>query len=114
MNIQYLEVVTNKVDEVCQTYESVYGVKFCHGVPELGNARTAQLESGGMIGVRAPMHETEEPIIRPYMLVDDIEKAVEKISQSGGEILHPAMEIPGHGKFAIYSLGDNNLGLWQL
>ena len=48
---------------------------FAEPEPGLGNARTAVLTSGGMIGVRAPMHAAEEPVVRPYLLVDDVEAA---------------------------------------
>jgi len=114
MQIQYLEIVTPDVDSVCLNYEAIHGINFSSGEPGLGNARTAQFTNGGMIGVRAPMSETEEPIVRPYLLVDDIEAAITKAEESGGEVAHPPLEIPGHGKFAIYMMGGNNHGLWQL
>ena len=66
------------------------------------------------MGVRAPLRETEEPVVRPYWLVDDIEAAVAAVVQAGGEVAVPPMEIPGHGMFAIYLQGGNNQGLWQL
>jgi hypothetical protein len=31
---------------------------------------------GGLIGVRAPLHESEAPVVRPYWLVADIEAAL--------------------------------------
>ena len=85
------------------------------GEPEasLGNARTIALSGGGMLGVRAPMHESEEPVVRPYRLVDDIEAAVAAVVQAGGEVAHPPMEIPGRGTFAIYIQGGIQHGLWQ-
>lgn len=114
MQIHYLEIVTKEVDAVCAAYAAMFGAQF--GVPEagLGNARTAALPGGGLVGVRAPMHEAEEPVMRPYWLVDDIEAAVASAVKAGGEVAHPAMEIPGHGRFAIYSLGGVHHGLWQL
>ena len=60
------------------------------------------------------MHEAEDPVVRPYLLVDDIEAAVEAAKEAGGEIAHPPMEIPGHGKFAIYIQGGIQTGLWQV
>ena len=82
----------------------------------LGSAtpRTATLAGGGLVGVRAPLRETEEPVVRPYWLVDDIAAAVAAAVQAGGEVAHPPMEIPGHGTFAIYLQGGNDHGLWQL
>ncbi len=114
MQVQYLEVVTPKVDETCELLESMHGVSFGEPDAGLGNARSAKLKSGGMIGVRAPMRDTEEPVVRPYLLVEDIEAAVEAARAAGAEIAIPAMEIPDHGKFAIYILGGIEHGLWQL
>lgn len=113
MQIHYLEIVTADADSVCSAYESVHGVQFGPADADLGNARTAPLENGGMLGVRLPMHETEEPVVRSYLLVEDIDQAVASVIESGGEIAHPALEIPAHGKFAIYMLGGSSHGLWQ-
>jgi len=33
---------------------------------------------------------------------------------AGGEIAHPPMEIPDHGKFAIHIVGGVHHGLWQV
>lgn len=112
--VQYLEVVTPEVEATCSALEKVHGVSF--GKPEaaLGNARTATLRGGGRIGVRAPMREDEEPVVRPYVLVDDIEAAVKAAEAAGGEFALRATEIPGHGKFAIYFQGGIQYGLWQL
>ena len=57
-------------------YAVANGVQFGEPDAGLGNARTAALPGGGLVGVRAPMHESEEPVVRPYWLVDDIEAAV--------------------------------------
>lgn len=114
MQIHYLEIVTEEVDAVCAAYARVNGVQFGAPVAALGNARTAALPGGGLVGVRAPMHETEKPVVRPYWLVDNIEAAVSAAVAAGGEIAHPPLEIPGHGTFAIYILGNIHHGLWQL
>jgi predicted enzyme related to lactoylglutathione lyase len=60
------------------------------------------------------MHESEEPVVRPYWLVNDIEAALAAAVEAGGQIAHPPMEIPGHGTFAIYIHGGVHHGLWKL
>ena len=114
MQVYYLEIVTTDVDAVCAAYAGAHGVQFGDPVAELGNARTAVRHGGGLVGVRAPMHDAEEPVVRPYWLVEDIETAVKAVVSAGGEIAHPPLEIPGYGTFAIYFLGGNQHGLWQL
>ncbi|HUE87903.1 MAG TPA: hypothetical protein VMO26_17660 [Vicinamibacterales bacterium] len=113
MQIHYLEIVTKEVDAVCATYGAANGVQFGKPDPGLGHARTAALPGGGLVGVRAPLRETEEPVVRPYWLVDDIEAAVAAVEKAGGQIAHPPMEIPGHGTFAIYIQGGVEHGFWQ-
>ncbi len=113
MPIQYLEIVSPDVDAVCATYAAANGVKFGKPDAALGNARTAPLPGGGMVGVRAPMRETEEPIVRPYWLVDDIEAAFRAAVEAGAEAALPPMPLPGHGQCAIYIQGGVNHGLWQ-
>ena len=114
VKVHYLEIVTPEVDATCDALEHLQGVRFGEPIPEFGNARTATLAHGGRIGVRGPMRETEEPVVRPYLLVEDIETAVDAAQAAGGEIAMPPTEIPGQGKFAIYLLGGIQHGLWQL
>jgi len=113
MQIQYLEIVTKDVDAVCAAYAKAIGVQFGKRDAALGNARTAKQPGGMQVGVRAPMHETETPVVRPYWLVDDIEASITAAVEAGGEVAHPPMEIPGHGMFAIYIQGGIHHGLWQ-
>jgi predicted enzyme related to lactoylglutathione lyase len=114
MRIHYLEIVANDVEAVCSAYVASNNVQFGDPVAELGNARTARAEDGYIVGVRAPMHEAEEPVVRPYWLVDAIESALAAAVNAGGEVAHPPLEIPGRGTFAIYVLGGVHHGLWQL
>jgi predicted enzyme related to lactoylglutathione lyase len=114
MKVHYLEIVTTDVDAVCTAYGAANRLQFGEPDAGLGNARTAPMPGGGSVGVRAPMHESEQPVVRPYWLVEDVEAALAAVVKSGGEVAHPAMEIPGHGTFAIYFLGGNQHGLWEL
>ena len=105
VQIHYLEIVTPEVDATCAALEKIHDVVFSEPHAELGNARTAPLKGGGMMGVRAPMRADEEPVVRPYVLVDDIESVLEAAVAAGGELALPPMEIAGRGKCAIYIQG---------
>ena len=59
------------------------------------------------------MHETKGPVVRPYLLVEDIEAAAKAAVAGGGEIAHPPTELPGHGTFAIFFQGGIQHGVWQ-
>ena len=113
MQVHYLEIVTKEVDAVCAAYAAANGLRFGNPDARLGNARTATLPGGALVGVRAPLSDVEEPVVRPYWLVDDIEAAVAAAVGAGAVVAHPPMELPGHGTFAIYIQGGVHHGLWQ-
>ena len=113
MQIYYLEIVTPEADALCAQYETVHGVKFGEPIANFGNARTTKMEGGGMLGIRGPMRESEVPVIRPYMLVDDIKAAVKAAEADGATVAMPPMAIPEHGQFAIVIRGGIECGLWQ-
>lgn len=114
MNIHYLEIVTDTVENMCSLHESALGTSFGAPDPNLGNARTAELSGGGKIGIRAPMSEEEELVTRAYIRVDDIKAAVKAAEASGAQTIHPPLEIPGYGIFAICLTGGIQHGFWQV
>jgi predicted enzyme related to lactoylglutathione lyase len=91
----------------------MYDVTFGDANPDLGGARTADLGGGGMLGVRGPLRDTEIPVVRPYVLVDDISAAVSAAAEAGAEIAMTPTEIAGYGQFAIVIHGGIESGLWQ-
>ncbi len=114
MKVHYLEIVTPEVDALCGQYSRLHGITFGEPEENLGGARTAKLNGGGLIGIRAPMHDGETPVVRPYVLVDDIKVSVESAAEAGAEIAVPPMEIPKHGTCALVFLGGIQCGLWQV
>jgi predicted enzyme related to lactoylglutathione lyase len=113
MKIHYLEIVTTDVAATCRLYSAAHGVTFGAADPTLGGARTARLDDG-LLGVRAPMHDGEKAVVRPYALVENIAAAVAAAETSGAEIIVPPMLLPGHGTCAIVSVGGIEAGLWQM
>ena len=113
MKVQYLEIVTKEVEGLCRQYSSIYDIKFGEPDANFGGARTAKLDGGGLIGIRGPMRETEEPVVRPYLLVDDIQAAVKAATEAGAEVAMQPMQIPEHGQFAIVIHGGIDCGFWQ-
>ena len=97
MKVHYLEIVSHDVDAVCKTYEIAHFVSFSEPDELLGGARTCVLPDESIVGIRGPLRDTEEPVVRPYWLVDDIEQAVANIEAEGAKIAMPPMEIPGKG-----------------
>lgn len=112
--IHHLEVVTPDVETVCEAHASASGASFGDPIAELGGARTADFAGGMTLGVRAPMHDAEEPTTRPYYLVADIQQAVAAAEQAGAVVAVPPMKIPGRGQCAVLMVGIVQFGYWQL
>lgn len=113
MRIHYLEIVSPDVAAQCAALERVHGLSFGPAVADLGQARVAEAPGGSLIGVRAPLAEHEQPVIRTYLEVEDIARAVKEAEAAGAVIAYPPTRQGDTGTWAIYFLGDVQLGLWQ-
>lgn len=113
MHIEYLEIVTPDVDALVKIYSAIHGVTFSDPIMNLGNARTTQLQDGGVLSIRGPMREDEGPVVRPYTQVDDVEAAIATAKEAGAQIAIEKMEIPGYGTIAMFIQGGIECGLWK-
>lgn len=113
MRLHYLEIVCRDVGAQCAALERIHGLAFGQAVAELGQARVAEAPDGSLIGVRAPLAEHEQPIIRTYLEVEDIARAVKEAEATGAAIAYPPTRQGDTGTWAIYILGDVQFGLWQ-
>lgn len=113
MQVHYLEFVCADVAAQCDALEASHALSFGPAVPELGNARVATGPDGTQVGVRAPLADHEQPIIRPYLVVDDIERAISQAESKGAVVAYPPTRQGDTGTWAIYIVGDLQVGLWQ-
>ena len=113
VQVLYLEIVTHDMDATCALLEELQGVKFGEPDATLGNARTAALAGGGRIGVRKPLHESETPVVRPYLRVEDIDAAFGRVEAADGQVMMAPTPDQHGGRFAIYLLGGIQHAIWQ-
>ena len=113
MLVHYVEIVCRDVAAQCAALERVHGLSFGPAVADLGQARVAEAADGSLIGVRAPLAEHEQSIIRTYLAVDDIARAVKDAEAAGAEVAYPPTRQGDTGTWAIYVLGGVQMGLWQ-
>lgn len=113
MAVHYLEIVSNDVDGLTALYQRVHGLSFAPPDPDLGQARVATRADGTLLGIRKPLAAHEQPTVRTYLAVDDIERAVKEAAKSGATIAYPPTRQGGRGTFAIVIQGGVEHGLWQ-
>ncbi|NVB82423.1 MAG: hypothetical protein HOV81_28850 [Kofleriaceae bacterium] len=113
MSIQYLEIVSDDVDTVAAFYERVHGLSFGAPDPDLGQARVATRADGSLVGIRKPLAAHEQPLMRTYFAVDDIQQAVKKAEAAGATVAYGPTRQGARGTFAILFQGGVQHGLWQ-
>lgn len=114
MASQYVEIVTTDVDALTALYQRTHGLSFSPPDPDLGEARVATRADGTLVGIRRPLAAHEQPIVRVYFAVEDIQEAVKKAEESGATISYLSPSPQGQwGTFAILYQGDIQHGLWQ-
>lgn len=111
--IHYLEIVSNDVDTLAALYQQMDGLTFGPPDPDLGQARVALAPDGTLVGIRKPLAAHEQPIMRTYLAVDDIQQAVKKAEENGALIAYPPTRQGQRGTFAIVIQGGVQHGLWQ-
>jgi predicted enzyme related to lactoylglutathione lyase len=113
MVVQYLEIVSNDVDALTALYQRMHGLSFGSPDPDLGQAVVATRSDGTLVGIRKPLAAHEQPIIRTYLAVEDIQHAVKQAEDSGAIVAYPPTRQGRRGTFAIVIQGDVQHGLWQ-
>jgi predicted enzyme related to lactoylglutathione lyase len=113
MAVQYLEIVTNDVDTLAGLYQRMHGLSFGPPDADLGQARVATRTDGTLVGIRKPLAAHEQPIVRTYLSVEDIQQAVKHAEEHGAVVAYPPTQQGQRGTFAIVLQGDVQHGLWQ-
>jgi predicted enzyme related to lactoylglutathione lyase len=113
MAVHYLEIVSNDVDTLTRLYQRVHGLSFGPPDPDLGQAHVAMQADGDLVGIRKPLAAHEQPIMRTYLAVGDIQQAVKKAEEAGAMIAYPPTRQGNQGTFAIVIQGAMEHGLWQ-
>ncbi len=113
MAVHYLEIVSNDVQTLTGLYQRIHGLSFGPPDPDLGQARVAAAADGTLVGIRKPLAAHEQPIMRTYLAVKDIQQAVKKAEEHGAIVAYPPTRQGHRGTFAIVIQGDAQHGLWQ-
>jgi hypothetical protein len=101
-DVHSLEIVCADVAAQCAALERVHGWSFGPEVADLGMARVAECPDGSLVGARAPLAAHEQPIVRTYLAVDDITKAIADAEAAGAAIAYPPTRQGETGTWAIH------------
>ena len=95
----HVEFHTNDPARTKRFYGEVFGYKF-EDFPEMNY--TMYKAPGGPAGGIMKVMDNRPPQVLNYLMANDIERTLRKVSAAGGAILQPKMEIPGQGWWALF------------
>jgi predicted enzyme related to lactoylglutathione lyase len=110
-HVSYLEIPAADVEQSAAFYQAVFG----WNVERRGSDRISfDDRSGDLIGAWVACRAaSREPGLLPYIYVDNIDTAVERVVQQGGEVVRPPYP---EGDLWVATFRDpagNLMGIWQ-
>jgi uncharacterized protein len=113
--VVHFELMSKDPVKVAGFYEKIFGWKVTHH-PEL-NYRI--VETGAGAGINGGIVKPDKPEPWPgnmtlYIEVEDLASYRERIVGAGGKIHVEAQEVPGMGRFTLFTDPEGRMmGLWQ-
>ncbi len=119
--VTHFEIPYDDEEKAKEFYEKVFSWKM-QSMPEMNYTivYTTETNENNMASstnkINGGMFKKSEPNQTPVIVIDvqNIEETLEKIKQSGGEIITPTQEIGDMGLYAKFKDNQGNiLGVWQ-
>lgn len=114
--IQHVEIVSNEPIKLKKFLEKQFGWNFTsQKVPGMtGEYHSFRTPDGNGGGVVAPQDGNQAIAVTPYINVTNCEASQKGCEKNGAQILMPTTEIPGVGKFFVFSFpGSPPLACFQ-
>jgi predicted enzyme related to lactoylglutathione lyase len=97
-------------------YGALFGWDFTEGPAETGFYTTATLDGRTVAGLMGAMpgQEAMPSVWTVYLAASDIDKSTEAITEAGGQVISPPMDVMTAGRMAIVAdPAEAMFGLWQ-
>ena len=123
-SVVHFEMPFEDRERAAKFYQSAFGWEIQKLGPEMGNYVLATTTESDQKGPKKPgaingglfEKQPDRPMQHPSVVVavDDLKKAIQKVTASGGKVLGDPMEIPGVGQYAsITDTEGNRVGVLQ-
>ena len=113
--IIHFEIPANDVEKIKKFYSDLFDWK----IEKLGNMEYYAIttvpmdEKGNLLrpGVNGGLYKKEQPQQQPvnYIYVESVDEYSKKVTDLGGNIVVPKMEVPGMGWFALAQDPEGNM-----
>jgi uncharacterized protein len=111
----WLDLGIPDLDRAMEFYRALFGWEYDVGPAEYGSY-TMCLLRGRRVAALMPNPDPDADAFwwNVYLATDDCEAAAKRVTEAGGRVLHPPMDVMEHGRMAIVrdAVGAQ-FGLWQ-
>ncbi len=102
------------VDAARAFYTSLLGWSYTGGAPEFGGYVTCQVDGRDAAGIGPQQDPADPPRWTTYFATDDADATAQRVTEAGGTVLFPPMDVGPMGRMAIATDPQGNpFGLWQ-
>jgi uncharacterized protein len=102
------------VDAARAFYTSLLGWTYTGGDPEYGGYVTCQANGRDAAGIGPQQDPADPPRWTTYFATDDVDATAQRITDAGGQVVFPPMDVGPMGRMAIaVDPQGNPFGLWQ-
>ncbi len=104
--VYWNELWTKDVDKARTFFEAVIGWQYEDMPMQDGGtytiAKSGNTRAGGMMNIAATTAPEGTPSHwMAYVAVDDVDTAVGKVAEAGGQLIQPIFDVPGVGRIAV-------------
>lgn len=118
----WLDLMTHDVEGAKAFYGELFGWQFDDRGEDFGHYHIITMNGGPVGGLMTSYMSPEGPTDEPsgptvwtvYLQTDDMDAALAKVPQAGGQVVFGPMDIPGQGRQAfVVDAAGAHVGLWQ-
>lgn len=117
--VVHFEMPYQDRDRMADFYTKAFGWKMIKFGEEMGNyvvAHTTETDENNMVKQKGAINGGFFPVKNDWpdqypsvvIAVEDINEAMKKVSESGGEVLGEPMDIPGIGRYVSFKDSEGN------
>lgn len=110
----WVDLGTPDMDRTVAFYTELLGWTYGGGSPEHGGYGSFFLDGKQVTGVMPLMSPDMPPVWSCYVCTDDADKTTALVTEAGGTVIAPPMDVSELGRMAVYAAPDGAvIGIWQ-
>ena len=112
----WVDVASPDIDAAVNFYSGLFGwdVQVGENAEQTGGYRIAHLGGKSAAGMMPLMQEGQPPAWSTYIAVDDADATAQKVTDAGGSVVAPPMDVMDLGRMAVFTDPTGAFfGIWQ-